>query len=159
MSDYADKKRMDRLEDRVTALESPAAAPDPMCQCGHPKSKHDEVNYGGVCTATISGDEDYCPCFGFTEPPATPAPEIVECPACGEMVDDATLVVSVWEGEPHCNCPTEYDKIAAAAPDPVCATCGHIRDDHWNGLSCWSGCEHGCKRFVAISKDKGDDND
>jgi len=51
------------------------------------------------------------------ESPA-PVPDRVQCPVCGEMANEESLVTGVWEGEARCNCP---------APDPVCATCEGTR--------------------------------
>lgn len=92
MTDYADKNRLDRLEEahaaldsestlrytsvldellvlkrRIAALESPAAAPDPVCQCGHGKDNH----WFGDATCCSVGD---CDCQEY-EPISTAEPE------------------------------------------------------------------------------------
>lgn len=93
--------------------EEPTA--DPVCAregCGHLESQHIEDIGGDSC--------NLCSCRQFMVPESAPpaAPEIVQCPVCGAMVNEFTLVTGVWEGEPHCNC-QPVSPPAAPDLDPV----------------------------------------
>lgn len=95
----------------------------------------------------------------LTDPPASPSPVIVECPVCGHMVDESTLITGVWEGEANCKCPD-----VPAATDLFCADeylkrrckCGHAWSEHYDDST--EGCSHAecdCQAFTLPTERPG----
>jgi hypothetical protein len=74
------------------------------------------------------------------ESPA-PAPERVQCPVCGEMVNEESLVTGVWEGEDRCNCPAAEPEPAPLDPVEAIETQAYIYGSsrYWQGVVIKSG--------------------
>lgn len=132
--------RLNTMSIRLTALESPAPVPDPVCQCGHPESQH-FADFGCILSGFVSHATDtpkrLCTCDHFVptaEPEPEPAPldpvqKTVECTNCGHPV---WFIAGENDPHPCTDCGTvnsrEQPDIFAAEPmlNPISFTDGEL---------------------------------
>ncbi len=101
------------LEYRVDKLESPAPAPDPVCQfCGHPQSEHD----GGGCMRV---KPEFCMCMSFIVPAAEPEPAPLD-PVLVRPSHEWAMVIR-WVNESKSSDRIDY-----------CLQCGIIRKSYFH---------------------------